>query len=787
MTFKLEEIMNRLDTLFSENKGNEAQTLLENSIYEAMEEENDEVLLPLLNEMIGYKRETSQTEDSFRYADMARALMKKMGIEGSTAYATTLLNIANAYRAGGRLEDSLSCYTEVLTLYEKQVDQKDMLFASLYNNLSLLYQEMGDFKKAKEYLLLALGIVRENKEVYFEEAVTYANLAATCLKLNEDEEAVCYFEKAVSIFAAHGIADAHYAAAVSSMGTYLFKKAEYKKAAECFEKAMAAMKASLGENEYYHRLSENLAACRQALEAENGSPQINGSPEITGLQLCREFYETYGEPMIKEQFPDYADKIAAGLCGEGSDCFGYDDAVSRDHDWGPGFCLFVSEKVNEEIGDKLKEAYEKLPKEFMGYQRKTSRQGEGRVGVCTVTGFFERILGKDNCHNLTKSVTTGDFEWTNIQDWALAAAVNGEIFTDPEGTLSAVRAVLQAGYPKRLQYLKIAESCARFSQELQYNYGRMHGRGDAVAAGLSLAEGLRQAMKLLYYMDGKYPPHDKWLYRGISGLKDSADISSLLVKLAKEGDGSNVSGFATQLGSLLADRLYELDFISDREEYLEYHCTELLEKAAFAEKSKEELAELIAEEEFEAFDKVRNTGGRASCQNDWYTFSIMRRSQYLTWNQTMLLQYLFDFKLAESQGRNLIEEKYGRMMESTAPLEYEKIAGHFPKIPQEKRQIIEAIVQLQVGFMEEFAARFPYLASNARTIHTTDDRPDDTSYETYLRGEISTYSDKMLMLYGRFVAGLAAEGKNLARMTMENSAHLYGYEDLEAAEAFYSR
>ena len=74
------------------------------------------------------------------------------------------------------------------------------------------------------------------------------------------------------------------------------------------------------------------------------------------------------------------------------------------------------------------------------------------------------------------------------------------------------------------------------------------------------------------------------------------------------------------------------------------------------------------------------------------------------------------------------------------------------------------------------------MAGNARSIRTSEDKVFNTSYETYLRGELGTYSEKMLMLYGRFVAQLAKEGKNLAKMTMENTAKLYGYESLELAE-----
>ena len=74
------------------------------------------------------------------------------------------------------------------------------------------------------------------------------------------------------------------------------------------------------------------------------------------------------------------------------------------------------------------------------------------------------------------------------------------------------------------------------------------------------------------------------------------------------------------------------------------------------------------------------------------------------------------------------------------------------------------------------------MRKNARSIRTGDDNIDNTSYETYLRGEISTYSDKMLELYGRYVVEYAQSGKNLAFDIMTNNVHLYGYKGLDEAE-----
>lgn len=198
---------------------------------------------------------------------------------------------------------------------------------------------------------------------------------------------------------------------------------------------------------------------------------------------------------------------------------------------------------------------------------------------------------------------------------------------------------------------------------------------------------------------------------------------------------------------------------------------------------KNELIDKIVKLEWEAFDKVINEGGRAGCQDDWITFSIMRKSQYMLWSTQMLESFIDDFERAAAAGWNLITEKYGRMEESTAPEEYAKIKDILPPISEDKKQIIEAIVAIQVDMMEEFAKLYPKAAYQARSIHTSEDNPYNTSYETYLRGEISTYSDRTLELYGRFVAQCAQDRINIAQRTIENSAHMYGYESVVELES----
>lgn len=773
---EIEQILEQVDRFFANNQGEQARQLLVDSIEKAKVEKDDNSLLQLLNELLGYYRETSCVSESFHIASEAIKQAKAMGLEGTLPYATTLLNIANAYRAGGRLAESLQCYLEVREIYQVLLSAENLLVASLENNLSLLYQEMGDYVCAKESLLRALAIVEQKGEA-FEIAVTHANLANTCIQLQELGAALEYGNKAVKEFEEMGVKDAHYAAGLAALATYYYQTKQYAEASEYFQKAMDIMEENLGKNEYYYRLEEYLKACTNAHSEENYEKQMHSdkaSGDVKGMSLCKEFYENYGKPMLHEKFPEYRDKIAVGLVGKGSDCFGYDDAYSRDHDWGAGFVVWLDDETYDEIGEAMQAEYEKLPTSFHGRDASFRPSERKRRGVMRISDFYKGLLGTS---------VYEEINWTEIEDFSLAEAVNGEVFQDQLGEFSSLRERLQKGYPENILYKKIAQAAASFAQCGQYNYARMLKRGDTFTAQLMMADACKYAMKLCHYIEGKYPPHDKWLRRSTEELSNGKLIITLLDKAMKASSQEETLSAIEEVARYFAQRMYEKGYISDVESHLAAHTQEFLMKADFAIKSNEELVEEIARIEFEAFDKVRNVGGRASCQNDWYTFSIMRKSQYLTWNREMLMQYLYDFNREYNLGHNLIEEKYGRMMQSTAPKEYEQIKDYFPRLSPEKQAIIEQIVALQVGWMEAFEQQYPKLAGNARSIHTTEDNLFNTSYETYLRGELGTYSDKMLELYGRYVVECARRDGNLAYEIMQNSVLLYGYEDMESAEA----
>ena len=992
----LNQVMMELDNLFTQERIIEVPQFLEEHIAQAREQGAQDVMLTLYNECIGFFRETGQYDKSIAYCGEALALMEEMGLNGTMPYATTLLNIANAHRAAGHLQESLEFYNKVRPIYVARLKEDDMYFAGLYNNLSLLYQEMGDFGAAKEQLKNALEIVSHKENTAFEVAVTQANLANTCIELGQDDEAKERAEEAIRIFEEIGVDDAHYSAALSALGSLYYMDKDYENALAAMEKSRECVAKYLGaENIQYQRLSDNIAIIREKLgekspdvsdeileeaqepvEAvmeqekeqpksamddeeidrilgididndgwasviradkktddetqegekeheddttvkageenemeENYSPADSVStfdigsafadikataaqklqeqyiseaqademfgngensmgesydedkavdaviaevmdeiavevgevsetkepdseeadameddileeleldetnddltPDISGLELCRRYYEEYGKPMIAEKFPEYETRIAAGLVGKGSDCFGFDDMQSRDHDFGPRFLLWVTKDVYEQIGTALEAEYEKLPDTFLGVKRIETFHGKDRAGVMVIEDFYKNTLGFDLIGTLTSESKglTQIKSWLAVHDYALAAATNGAVFRDDEGIFTSYRTLLSGYYPKAVWYRKIAQACALFSQNGQYNLARMRKRGQLVSAELAKAECVKQAMKLTYLLNKKYVPHDKWLFKA---LPDNPDMVLMQEELqSQNASAENVAQLVTKISLTSADKAHEtqlttaieslavifantlerLNIIGSCDLYLDANTAELIAKsdallaAAMADvPTITALSLSIAKAEFEAFDKVQNAGGRASCQNNWPTFKVMRMSQYMTWNEDMLLQYLYEFKTNYANGRNMIEEKYARMMASTAPEEYALFADRLPEISKEKQEIMEQIIALQVKWMEEFAQQYPKLAGNARTIHTAEDLPYDTSYETYLRGELGTYSDRLIEMYGRYVVEYAKSGKSLAREIMANTIKFYGYKSFEEAQ-----
>lgn len=187
--------------------------------------------------------------------------------------------------------------------------------------------------------------------------------------------------------------------------------------------------------------------------------------------------------------------------------------------------------------------------------------------------------------------------------------------------------------------------------------------------------------------------------------------------------------------------------------------------------------------EWEMFSNVDNEGGKAECQNQPDTFRIMRKSQFLAWTFEIRDSYLIDLKQAKKAGRNLCAEKYGYMMESTFPEEYEGIKDMLPDIEKAKMEQIRQIVQINLEWDQEMDEKYKKLRANGRPLRKEQDTQYATSVETYMTGELKTYSEKTIQLLYEYTIQCKENGRNLAYDILKNMVTEYGYDSVEAAEA----
>jgi hypothetical protein len=197
---------------------------------------------------------------------------------------------------------------------------------------------------------------------------------------------------------------------------------------------------------------------------------------------------------------------------------------------------------------------------------------------------------------------------------------------------------------------------------------------------------------------------------------------------------------------------------------------------------KESLATRIIQIEWHMFRETPGIGGPAPCQQDREAFEVARLSQILSWPEAVQASYIADLEKAEQQGRNLVTEKYARMMKTTAPAEYDRIEHLLPPLEPGIAALIDEIAAIVLEWGTELTAKYPQLMKRGRPLRSADGTPSATSIETYLRGELATYSRQTLELYLADLLRQKSENRNGAATILDSTVQRHGYRSLADAE-----
>lgn len=294
---------------------------------------------------------------------------------------------------------------------------------------------------------------------------------------------------------------------------------------------------------------------------------------MRGIELCRGFYEEYGAPMLHEQFPQFEEIIAVGLVGAGSECFGYDDAVSRDHDFEPAFCLFLpdEEVIDRRTAFLLERAYAKLPKEYGGVPRlRVSPVGGNRHGILRMEDFFREKIGHPG-------KITDLMDWFSIPEQGLAEATNGEVFRDDVGLFTSIRNALRY-FPPDVRKKKLAGRLLLMAQSGQYNYSRCLAHSEPAAAQLAVTEFVRHTLAVIFLLNERYLPYYKWQFRALRELPCLSELAQPLEFLLTTG---NEEPLAAQKAGMIEEIAFRVISALQEQGLTEAVCGDL-EKHAYS-------------------------------------------------------------------------------------------------------------------------------------------------------------------------------------------------------------
>ncbi|PHH97310.1 DUF4037 domain-containing protein [Fusobacterium nucleatum] len=539
--------------------------------------ESDEYI-KALNELGGTLKYVGYYDEAENNLKKSLEIIKKKYGDNNLAYATSLLNLTEVYRFAQKFNLLEENYKKIVKIYQDNLADNSFSYAGLCNNFGLYYQNIGDMKSAYDLHLKSLDILKnyDSEEYLLEYAVTLSNLFNPCYQLGMKEKAVEYLYKAIEIFEKNvGIEHPLYSASLNNMAIYYYNERELNKAIEFFERAAEISKKTMGvDSDNYKNILSNidfikgeLAKSGDNIKAQDTKKDsinnvINSSDfeNIKGSELSKRYFYDIVLPEFEKSLKDILPLCAFGLVGEGSECYGYDDELSQDHDFGPSVCIWLRKDDYLKYKNKINEVLKILPKTYLGFQElKESEWGNNRRGLLNIDDFYFKFIGSAN-----PPQTIND--WQKIPETALATVTNGEVFLDNLGEFTKIRKELLNYYPEPMRQNKIATRLMNISQHGQYNYVRCLRRNDLVSANQCLYLFVDEVIHLIFLLNRKYKIFYKWANRALLDLKILGnEIHKLLEDMVF---AQNKIPYVRKICKVLADELRNQKITDCESEFL---------------------------------------------------------------------------------------------------------------------------------------------------------------------------------------------------------------------------
>ncbi|MEE2753433.1 MAG: DUF4037 domain-containing protein [Candidatus Latescibacterota bacterium] len=275
------------------------------------------------------------------------------------------------------------------------------------------------------------------------------------------------------------------------------------------------------------------------------------------VQVSKAFFDEVVLPILGRELPDISSQAACGLFGYGSECYGMDDEVSRDHHFGLRIDMLLPDAVHQERATEIVETVgERLPTSFRGYDLREGHVAGAGVAPESLEAFLTRTIG------LTDSPKS-NVEWLSMPEEDIVHVTNGEVWHDPSGKFTGIRNAL-GYYPEPVWLRRISHWCRYLSGMGVYALNRALIRENYQYASITFARSIKWAVEIAFMLNKTYFPYDKWLDAYFRKLPMLADEMVPLVDEAVvlETGWNRKLSILEELSDILDQKMVEMGVIS---------------------------------------------------------------------------------------------------------------------------------------------------------------------------------------------------------------------------------
>jgi tetratricopeptide (TPR) repeat protein len=297
----LDEFYKGLDEAMRSGDIQKAELFLKSEIDRLESEGSKAGLAAAYSEMGSFYRGLGKYAGAAECFNNSLSAFASVGMETTVQYASVMLSQAGLFRQMGRLQESIALFLETKRLMEASKLDDMYLYTALLSSLSLVCIHAKEFDRAIEVGMIALSRARKGPETEEHElASALSSLASAYLgKGDLDSCAVCVGE-ALSLFESMPYENERHASALVTYGSYAYKRGEFPKAADAFEKSLPLTKRFFGINSEYIATCFNLYLTYQSM----------GEPEKARACLDEAYFRAYN--LLGEGHP-YTVRFARAL------------------------------------------------------------------------------------------------------------------------------------------------------------------------------------------------------------------------------------------------------------------------------------------------------------------------------------------------------------------------------------------------------------------------------------------------------------------------------------------